>query len=79
MPKQEQRINRKEEKALLKPTWPMLLGLTTRGKDSTGNVVFSASVGRLPFASFQKKFELRIPKKENIFKAGQVFQAPLNS
>lgn len=25
LPKQEHRINRKEEKALLKPTWPMLL------------------------------------------------------
>ena len=47
----------------------------TRGKESTGNVVFSASVGRLPFASFQQKFELRIPKIENSFKAGQVFQA----
>ena len=82
LPKHEQRINRKEEKALLKPTWPMLLTLrqvTREGKSLQVTSFFSASVGRLLFASFQQNFELRIAKIENSFKAGQVFQASFNS
>ena len=59
--KHEQRINRKEEKAVVKLTWPMLLTtINSSREESTGNKFssFSSSPTSLVFFAFYRKFTL---------------------